>query len=311
MSRISVNIILLLFITIGLGCNHRKSENKSIEDYFEQQPPDKNPTLFAPELLGKGNIVRDITFSIDYKEFFFTQITSDTFIMTSKYESGEWTKPEVASFSGSFTDIEPHISPDGNSLYFASVRPSKDKPSMKNDIDLWKVERTSSGWSNPILLDTNINTKCMEYYPSITKAGVLYFGRNDSALTRGDIYSAHEINNSYTLPKILPKMINVKTSSFNAFISPDESYLIFSKFVQNKNFWHADLYISYRDENGKWELPLNLGKEINSLGNEYSPWISYDNKYLFFTSSRLDTSGQNMKHNIFWVRTTTIHNFLF
>jgi hypothetical protein len=46
-----------------------------------------------------------------------------------------------------------------------------------------------------------------------------------------------------------------------------------------------DLYLSY-NQNGVWTKPLNLGNKINSSGNEYSPTISPDGKYFFWTSTR-------------------------
>jgi len=46
-----------------------------------------------------------------------------------------------------------------------------------------------------------------------------------------------------------------------------------------------DLYISYNRE-GVWTKPANLGDKINSSGNEYSPTISPDGKYFFWTSTR-------------------------
>lgn len=292
-----------------MSCTHQNSENKSLDYYFAQSLPDTIPILFFPEYLAEGKNVKDIVFSIDYKEFYFTQFTCDTFIMTSKYVSGEWTEPSVAAFSGTFCDFEPCITPDGENLYFASMRPSKNKSSMKTDIDIWKVQRTNSGWSKPIMLDNTINTNCMEYYPSVSKKGNLYFGRNDSALTRGDIYSSHLMNNSYTTPKKLPETINFQTTSFNAFIARDENYIIFSTYILKNESWHSDLFICYRDKNGNWGIPKNLGEKINSKGNELSPWISYDSKYLFYSSTRLDTSGLNMKYNIFWVRTSAIESF--
>jgi hypothetical protein len=46
-----------------------------------------------------------------------------------------------------------------------------------------------------------------------------------------------------------------------------------------------DIYITY-NRNGAWTNPLNLGDKINSSGNEYSPTISPDGKYFFWTSTR-------------------------
>lgn len=292
-----------------MSCKQQKSGPDSLEYYFPHLIPVTNPILFCPEILGEENNVRDITFSIDYKEFYYTQITNDTFIMTSKYQSGAWTKPSIAAFSGTSSDFEPCITPDGKSLFFTSKRSSAGKPWMKNDFDIWKVHRTDSGWSNPELLDKSINTNCMEYYPSVSKNGTLYFGRNDSALTRGDIHFSVSKNNTYTMAQKLPESINLPTTSFNAYISGDEDYIIFSSYVFENDSWHSDLFISYFNLNGEWDTPLRLGDKINSSGNEFSPWISYDEKYLFYASTRLDTSGLNNRQNIFWVRTSTIENF--
>src|SRR4029078_11296190 len=46
-----------------------------------------------------------------------------------------------------------------------------------------------------------------------------------------------------------------------------------------------DLYITYQRD-GAWSKPANLGDQINSSGNEYSPAISPDGKYFFWTSPR-------------------------
>ena len=47
----------------------------------------------------------------------------------------------------------------------------------------------------------------------------------------------------------------------------------------------GDLYVSYR-RGEKWSVPQNLGKKINSNGTEYSPKISRDGKYFFWSSTR-------------------------
>jgi len=290
------------------GCVCKKSENYIITEYLNQPPPGTKPVVFAQEFLPLNS--RDVAFTPDGKEFYFTQVKNDTFtILCSKYIGGKWTVPSIAPFSGIDNDFEPCISSNGKKFYFASMRPSKLKKEMKNDVDIWSMNRDESGWSKPKLVDATINTKCMEYYPSITKKGALYFGRNDSALTRGDIYSSKFIDNKYNRPEKLPEVVNFPGTSFNAFIASDESYLIFSTYLKNGLSWHSDLHISFRDSSGEWTDPQNMGEQINSTSNELSPWVSHDGKYLFFASKRLDSTGQNKKHNIFWVNAEVIENY--
>jgi Tol biopolymer transport system component len=305
-----INIIILVCLTIALyQCDSRLGKNKSLNDVFAEKLPDKSPVLFLPELLDEKMNIQSITFSKDYMEFYFTQFKDDTIIMTSQMVSGKWKKPSPAKFSGTYCDFEPFISPDGQSLYFASKRPSKGKSNMQNDIDIWKVYREGPLWSEPEILNDFVNTDCMEYYPSVTKKGNLYFGRNDSALTRGDIYFSEIVHGKYSDPRKLPETINLPATSFNAYISPDEKYIIFSTYIFEIEHWHSDLFISHRIQNGNWGDAFNLGNTINSKGNELSPWVSYDGKYLFFASTRSDTSGINKKYNIYWISTSAIKGF--
>ncbi|HOW40271.1 MAG TPA: hypothetical protein PL123_06980, partial [Bacteroidales bacterium] len=45
-----------------------------------------------------------------------------------------------------------------------------------------------------------------------------------------------------------------------------------------------DIYVSKRDTSGDWGIPLNLGPVINTIYNEESPFLSKDDKTLFFSS---------------------------
>jgi Tol biopolymer transport system component len=84
-------------------------------------------------------------------------------------------------------------------------------------------------------------------------------------------------------------------------IAPDESYLIFAAGREN-GYGQSDLYISYNN-NGNWTEPKNLGNQINTPANEFGPFLSPDNKYLFF--SRHDGA----KGDIYWVGLNIINDF--
>jgi Tol biopolymer transport system component len=47
-------------------------------------------------------------------------------------------KPEVAPFSGRYKDLEAAFSPDGQTVYFSSDRPTTDNP-QKKDFDIWRL----------------------------------------------------------------------------------------------------------------------------------------------------------------------------
>ena len=57
----------------------------------------------------------------------------------------------------------------------------------------------------------------------------------------------------------------------------------------------SDLYISYQ-RSGAWTKAVNLGDKINSTGSEYSPKVSPDGKYFFWSSTRGSVSTSQTKH---------------
>ena len=46
-----------------------------------------------------------------------------------------------------------------------------------------------------------------------------------------------------------------------------------------------DLWYSVMSSGGKWNSPINLGKIINTQGDEISPFIHFDGKTLYFSSN--------------------------
>lgn len=55
-------------------------------------------------------------------------------------------------------------------------------------------------------------------------------------------------------------------------------------FFASRRNGNADLYHCYRDENGYWSEPENLGPVINTKGTEMAPFIHPDGKTLYFSS---------------------------
>ena len=89
--------------------------------------------------------------------------------------------------------------------------------------------------------------------------------------------------------------MNSTNYQYNAFIAPDESYIIVPNGQRSDGFGGTDYYISFRNEDDTWVGPFNLGSEVNSpFGKEWSAYVSSDGAYLCFMSDRRsDNSGRS------------------
>ncbi len=297
--RLHRSLFTLFFITSLMSCKQKETQKEDITKSETITEIKEEVQPFAEHIFSKFTNVRDFTINADETEAYFTLQSPArelSVIMKIKKENNKWQYPKVCSFSGRYSDLEPFLSPDNLKLYFVSNRPvSKDSINTK-DMDIWYVERTTEMdvWSKPKNIGAPINTEGDEFYPSVANNGNLYFTTIKKELdSEDDIFISKWKNNAYSEPELLSERINTRGAEYNAFIAPDESYIIFGGWRRPDGLGSGDMYIS-RNINGEWTKAENLGNKINSKYMEFCPFVI--NGTLYFTSRR---SSVTQKENGF------------
>jgi Tol biopolymer transport system component len=226
-------------------------------------------------------------FTPDGRTVYFSKNLGDRVgvILVTHWSGGKWSAPEVAPFSGQFSDYDPFVSPDGARLYWISNRPVDGKE--KDDYDIWVVDKQGSGWGPPRHLEAPINTDAEEFYPTVAANGTLYFSstRPGGKGRGGDIYRARAQGTGFGAPQTLGDSVNSATHEGDPYVAPDESFLVFAGYGREDGAGGGDLYVSV-NRNGSWSAARHLGHDINSKAREYCPIGSPDGKWLYFTSFR-------------------------
>lgn len=259
--------------------------------YFSVFAQEINSPSLAFEFLNQFHNVRDFTISKNQDEVYFTVQSSNeevSKIAFSKKIKNIWSAPQLVNFSSDSRDLEPFLTYDGLRLYFASNRLKTENDTNTKDFDIWYVERKDikSAWSKPINVGFPINTEKDEFYPSVTKNGNLYFTCiNEKSLGKDDIFVSKWKDGKYSEPENMGTNINSEGYEFNAYVSPEESFIIFTAYNRKDGYGSGDLYISY-NENGNWSLAQNLSIEINSKQMDYCPFYDVNSNTLYFTSKR-------------------------
>ena len=252
--------------------------------------PGPLPVVFGPGNISDGFNNRDLALSPDNSEMFFTIQSANAIgfsaILHSRRKGKRWTKPEVAIFSGVSSDLEPAFSPDGRQLFFSSNRPGAGTPDSLKDYNIWVINRTNDGWSPPVSCGPLINTVKNEFYPSVTSGGRLYFTREtDDA--KDDIFYSQKNNAGYAAAVRAPA-INSDGFDFNAYVDPQERFILFSSYHRTDDLGGGDLYVSLRNDSS-WSVPRHLEAPVSSAALDYSPFVSFDGRLFFFTSRRTAT----------------------
>ncbi len=250
--------------------------------------PPNVPMLYSEININTEFRERDFALSPDGTEIFYTLQSPkgnfQTIIYLKKDAKGKWSQPEVALFSGEFTDMEPAFTTGGEKLFFASNRPVTGT-SIK-DFDIWYVEKKDNKWGQPKNMGEPVNSTSNEFYPSVSINGNLYFTTTGRKSNGGeDIYVSVLNNGKYADALPLDTAVNSVADEFNAFVSPDEQFIIFSSYGRKDDKGGGDLYMSKKNAEGKWMPAKNLVL-LNSDKLDYCPFVSFDRQCLFFTSER-------------------------
>ena len=132
---------------------------------------------------------------------------------------GLWKGVKSAHFNNSeYSTGHPALSPDGNTLYFASTMPGG-----KGGSDLYKVSVNKDGsLGTPQRLGDNINTEGNEVFPYVDQNGTLYFSSNGHQGLGGlDVFYAEATANGFGNVKNLGKGVNSEADDFAIKFNPE------------------------------------------------------------------------------------------
>ena len=254
--------------------------------------PANAENISTPEMIGEGVISTDEDEfgggpTPDGKTLIFCRSAAPHYLYVmgeSHLVDGKWSTPEMLPFSGQYRDTDPVIAPDGKSILFAS-----DRPVGGQDLHRWSIWRTArlsdTKWGEPELVSGAVNSEGSQVFASMAANGTMYFA---SSRKTGDydVFRSKLIDGKYMEVEDLgPNLNGPGIDTFEALIAPDESYLLMGSFGRVGGYGSSDLWVSF-PEGAAWSKPVNLGPKINGKARDYSPRVTADGKWLYYTSEK-------------------------
>ena len=291
-------VFFLLLIVNGCPGNNQL--------FLGQEPPGDFPEKFAPGVISTMETELNAVFSADNSEFYFGRNyygdneSGRAAIWEMRFKNGKWSDPYVTVFSDGKSDVNPAISKDGKKIFFGSSR--EDTWGAR---DIYVSYRKKDGtWSKAENLGKTVNSSGNDNHPSVTANGTLYFHSDKpGGFGKQDIYFSKFSDGIYSAPVNLGENINTEFADCDAFIDPEERYIIFTSLERPDSYGGADLYISYKTDGKNWTKPKNLGEKINTEHIDFCPKVSNNGKYLFFSRYKEGTC------DIYWVSADFIKEF--
>ncbi len=163
-----------------------------------------------------------------------------------------------------------------------------------NREDFIESSITKKGFGQWKMIDGDINIETNKGALSVSQDGEWMVFAGELSTQAGyksfDIYISYYTPQGWSEPQNAGPNINTDYYESGPTLSPDKRALYF---VSNRpgGYGGRDLYVSYRQPNGKWGVAVNMGPDINSAGDEQAPFIHADNQTLYYTSDGLPGYG--------------------
>lgn len=175
------------------------------------------------------------------------------------------------------SEFSPIISTDGKTLYLCR------SPVLNYNEDIFISHKENGIWSLPVAVPEfskgNSTAKIHEAPEALSADGNnLVFFKN------GALYSSvKEEDGGWSKASPLSDAVNIKKWQSDARISADNKAIIFAS-GSGPSSYDIDIYVSLKDEKGKWGKAFSLGSTINTSLADRAPFLHPDLKTLYFSS---------------------------
>lgn len=198
-----------------------------------------------------------------------------------------------------FSEYNPMLSPDGKVLYFSRKNHPENVGGTSDKEDIWYSELGADGkWTLAKNMGPQFNNEHPNFVNTVSatpdgKAVVLLLG--NKYLDKGKMVAGVSISSNLGGTWSEPKPLEIENDynyneKANYFLTNTRKALLMSV-EREDTHGDRDLYVSFEKEDGKWSEPLNLGKAVNTVGEESAPFLASDDKTLYFSSNGFSGYG--------------------
>ena len=231
-------------------------------------------------------------YSIGFTTFTKMKLTVDNFLLAQNQT--------IDQFSGSITAVKkenigpnintaedelgPVISADGQVILFARQNVPENTGGKNDDEDVWVSDWKNGAWTKARNMGRGVNTPQTDNLLAVsTDNNTLMFEEENQLMMR------HRNETGWAALEKLGLTFKNELDHFVASLAPDGKAVLFSAKLKSNIYYDpkkedGDLYVCVK-ENNKWSAPINLGKSVNTPGEETSPFLSADGKTLYFSTN--------------------------
>ncbi|HEU5292492.1 MAG TPA: OmpA family protein [Cyclobacteriaceae bacterium] len=201
-------------------------------------------------------------------------------------------QPELGPFdlvNTPYDEQSPVISPDGKYFFFTVSNHPQNMGAKRDPGDIWFSVYDHGRWTAPVHAGPVLNDRAFNAVAGFSEDGSQLFllshydGTGNAARTQGISVSRNN-GSGWSKPENISIPYFLNKSTQQGHLASNGSVFVFSAETYGTH-GVEDIYVSVKDQEGKWSEPRNLGTKINTQFQELCPSLSPDGTRLYFSSN--------------------------
>ncbi|MEQ9443708.1 MAG: OmpA family protein [Cyclobacteriaceae bacterium] len=200
------------------------------------------------------------------------------------------------SLNSSANESDPVLSPDGQTLYIVRQFHPQNVGGVSDPGDIWYSEKQDDGrWGEAKHAGNTINNAYYNALIGFTSDQSAYihghYLKQGKKPTTQGVSTTQGQENQWSFPESVEiPYYYTKSNHLSASLHSGKNIMIAT--LQSYDTRGAeDLYVLFRQSDGTWSEPKNLGNNINTAYQEMTPFLAPDGKTLFFASNGYEGFG--------------------
>ncbi|MCC7298235.1 MAG: OmpA family protein [Bacteroidia bacterium] len=150
----------------------------------------------------------------------------------------------------------------------------------------------NNSWSKRMNLGENLNTAGWDAQPAISADGrtIIFASNRPGGYGGKDLWMSRFSNGKWSKPENLGNTINTTEDDEAPYLHYDGKTMYFSS-MGHAGYGEHDLFISRKNTDGTWSKPINMGKGINTIGDEIGMYVDRKGSKAYFVSTRAGGFG--------------------
>lgn len=203
-----------------------------------------------------------------------------------------------------YEDVSPVISPDGKTLFYGIKRSHENVGGTTDGEDAWFTSSSDEiRWAKRQNLGRPLNNSSANVVVSVMPDNntmiMMHKYKPDGSFKAQGLSITHRTADGWSVPEDITVQDFYNKSKYNEFFISSDRKVLLMTVERDDSYGNKDIYVCFATGERSYSKPMNIGRIVNTVGDEVSPFLAPDGVTLYYSTDGKPGYGS---HDIYVTR---------